>query len=169
MYQKPPTGQSVHINTFYGYSDAAYTNSDDCKLTSGYVFIVAGGVITWRSKKQTTVALSSTEAEYIALSEAGHEACWLRNLYEELGCPQPNPTTIRGDNDGSIAMAKNPQFHKRAKHIDTQWHWIRDQVQLKTIELESCQDPQRTVDILTKALPRLKHQKHVGELGLATA
>ena len=65
--------------------DAAYANTDDYKSTSRYVFLVAGGAITWKSKKQTIIALSSTEAEYVALSEAGREACWLRNLYEEIG------------------------------------------------------------------------------------
>jgi hypothetical protein len=77
-----------------------------------------GGTITWRSKKQTTIALSSTEAEYVALSKAGREVCWLRNLYEELGQKQQRPTVIKGDNDSSITMARNPQFHKQSKHID---------------------------------------------------
>jgi hypothetical protein len=125
-------------NLFHGYADAAYANTDDYKSTSGYVFIVGGGAITWRSKKQTTIALSSTEAEYVALSEAGREACWLRSLYEELGYTQESPNLIKGDNDGSIAMARNPQFHKRSKHIATRWHWVRDLVQDKIITIESC-------------------------------
>ena len=101
-------------NLFYGYADAAYANTDDYKSTSGYVFVAGGGAITWRAKKQTTIALSSTEAEYVALSEAGREICWLRNLYEELGYKQKYPSLLKGDNDGSIAMARNPQFHKRS-------------------------------------------------------
>jgi hypothetical protein len=115
-YRKTPSNSS---NLCYGYSDAAFANTDDHKSTSGYVFISGGGAITWRSKKQTTIALSSTEAEYVALSEAGREACWLRNLYEELRQSQDSPTLIKGDNNGSIAMARNPQFHKRSKHIAT--------------------------------------------------
>jgi hypothetical protein len=111
-------------NLFHGYADATYANVDDCKSTSGYVYIMAGGAITWRSKKQTMVALSSTEAEYIALSEAGCEACWLRNLFEELGFPQLALTLLKGDNNGLIAMARNLQFHKRAKHIEIRWHWV---------------------------------------------
>jgi hypothetical protein len=75
-------------NLFHGYADAAYANADDLKSTTGYVFLAGGGAITWKSKKQTVVTLSSTEAEYIALSEAGREATWLRNLYEELRYPQ---------------------------------------------------------------------------------
>ena len=75
------------------------------KSTSGYVFILGGGAITWQSKKQTTVAMSLMEAEYVALYEASHKACWFRNLYEGLNHKQNLPTLIRGDNDGSIAMA----------------------------------------------------------------
>ena len=155
-------------NLFHGYADAAYANTDDFKSTSGYVFIVGDGAITWRSKKQTTVALSSTEAEYVALSEAGREACWLRNLFEELGYTQKFPTIIKGDNDGSIAMARNPQFHKRSKHIEIRWHWVRDLVQNKIISIESCRDPEQTADVLTKPLARQKHQKHLKEMGLIT-
>jgi hypothetical protein len=93
----------VDANSFHGYADAAFANTDDYRSTSGYVFIAAGGVITWQSKKQTMIALSSTEAEYVALSEAGQEACWLRSLYAELGERQNIPSQIKGDNDGSIA------------------------------------------------------------------
>jgi len=109
---------------FHGFADAAYANTDDYKSTAGYVFIAAGGAITWRSKKQTFTALSTTEAEYVALSEAAHEAYWLRNLYEELGIKQESPTMIKGDNNGSISMARNPQFHNHAKHIAVRYHRI---------------------------------------------
>jgi Reverse transcriptase (RNA-dependent DNA polymerase)/GAG-pre-integrase domain/Integrase core domain len=165
---KSDNGLKENSNLFYGYADAAYANTDDYKSTSGYVFLVGGGAITWRSKKQTTIALSSTEAEYIALSEAGREACWLRSLYEELGYTQESPNLIKGDNDGSIAMARNPQFHKRSKHIATRWHWVRDLVQDKIITIESCRDPEQTADVLTKPLARQKHQKHLREMGLIT-
>jgi hypothetical protein len=156
-------------SSVYGFADAAYVNTDDLKSTSGYVFISARGVITWRSKKQTMITLSSTEAEYVALSEVGHEACWLRSLYRELGQEQVMPTLIKGDNDSSIAMARNPQFHKRLKHIDMHWHWVCDQVEQKAIKIESCHDPQQTADVLTKVLLRPKHQRHTVEMGLATA
>jgi hypothetical protein len=140
-------------NLFHGYADAVYANVDDCKSTSGYVYIMAGGAITWRLKKQMTVTLSSTEAEYIALSEAGRKACWLRNLFKELGFPQLAPTLLEGDNDGSIAMARNPQFHKWAKHIEIRWHWVRDLTQNSILDIESCRDPEQTADVLTKGLP----------------
>ena len=130
------------------------------------MFLASGGAITWRSKKQTTRALSSTEAEYVALSEAGRELCWLRSLYSELGFPQKLPTILRGDNNGSIAMVNNPQFHQRSKHIDIRYHWIRDEIIKETINLESCRDPDQTADILTKALSKPKHQKHLYDMGL---
>ena len=83
----------------------------------GYIFLASGGAITWKSKKKTIIALSLTEAEYITLTEAGREASWLRNLYGELGFPQTFPTIIKGDNEGSICMTHDPQFHARSKHI----------------------------------------------------
>ena len=154
-------------NFFYGYADAAYGNADDHRSTTGYVFIAGEGAITWSSKKQIATALSSTEAEYVALSEASCEVFWLRNVYEELGLLQEDtPTEIRGDNEGSIAMAKNPQFHKRSKHIARRWHWVRELVQDRIITVESCRDPEQTADVLTKALPRPKHQKHIKDMGL---
>ena len=111
-------------NLTFGYSDAGYSNADNYKSISGYVFLSHGGAITWILKKQTTIALSSTEAKHVALSEASREAMWLCALYEELGFEQIEPTLILGDNNGSIAMAKNPQFHKRGKHIEIRWHWV---------------------------------------------
>src|SRR5712691_831153 len=154
---------------FYGHADAALANSDDCKSTSGYVYLAGNGAITWSSKRQKRQALSSTEAEYVSLSEAAREACWLRSLYGELGLLNEElPTRILGDNEGSISMTKKPQFHKRTKHIDTRWHWIRDLVQDSIITIESCRDADQTADVLTKALPRPKHEQHAAEMGLVS-
>ena len=97
---------------FYGYADRAYKNADECKSTTRYVFMAGDGAITWNSKRQISRALLSTEAEYVALSKAVHEACWLRNLYLELVLLQKElPIEIKGNNKGSIAMANNPGFH----------------------------------------------------------
>ena len=166
VYKNTDTPNSPNI--FHGYADAAFANQDDCKSTSGYVFIAGGGAITWRSKKQTTVALSSTEAEYIALAEAAREASWLRNLYDELGYSQIKPTLIRGDNNGAIAMARNPQFHQRSKHIAIRWHLIRDMVSDGILTIDECRDPEQTADVLTKTLARFKHHKHIIDMGMAS-
>jgi hypothetical protein len=156
------------VNIPFCWCDVAYANHDDLKSTSGYVFLASGGATTWKSKKQTTIALSSTEAEYVALLEASWEACWLQNLYEELGCKQQSPITIKGDNDGSITMARNQQFHSQSKHIAILWHWVRDLVEQELVRIETCRDPQQTADVLTKALPRPKHCQHTSEMGVAS-
>ena len=116
MYQNDNT-LLENNNLCHRYSDAAYANTDDHKSTSGYVFLVNKGAITWGSKKQSNIALSTTEAEYVAISKASREALWLRHLYGELGFVQKQVTILFGDNDGSIAMAKNLQFHRCTKHI----------------------------------------------------
>ena len=136
-------------NLLHRYADAAYANMNDYKSTSGYVFIVGGGAITWRLKKQTTVALSSTEAEYVALLEAGHQACWLRSLYDKIGYTQESPILIKGDNDSSVTMARNPQLHKCSIHIRILWHWVRDLVQENIKTIESCQHQQKTFLLFT--------------------
>ncbi len=115
---------------------------------------------------RTTASLSA-EAEYVTLSETAREACWLRSLYTELGLlDQETPTEIRGDNESSLAMARNPQFHKRTKHIAMRWHWIRQLIRAGIITVTSCRDAEQTADVLTKALPRQKHLQHTQEMGL---
>jgi len=165
MYKAVPQEPSF----FFGYADASYGNVDDRRSITGYVFLAGNGAITWCSRKQISIALSSTEAKYVALSEAAQEACWLRSLYSKLSLLQEEvPTLIRGDNEGSIAMAKNPQFHKRSKHIAIRWHWVRDLVQEGKIYVDSCRDPEQTVDVLMKALPCPKHKKHTSDMGLVS-
>ena len=154
-------------NIIYGYLDATFTNADDYKLTSGYVFLAGDAAITWGSQKQSMIALSSTEAEYVALSESLYEIMWLRHLYGELGYIQKEPTMLLGDNGGLIAMAWNPQFHKWSKHIAIRWHWVRDLVQDGLVNIQDCCDLDQTADILTKALQQQKHAKHMKELGLS--
>jgi hypothetical protein len=90
-------------------------------------------------------------------------------LFGELGFAQKLLTTIFGDNKGSIAISKNPQFHKWAKHIGTQFHSIKEQVQEGVVTIESVRSQQQTTDVLTKPLPQPKHRQHVSEMGLAVA
>ena len=135
------------------YSDADWAgDKDDRKSTSGYLFQIASGPVSWRSKKQDTVALSTAEAEYVALSSATQECVWMRQLTSELGDPPEGPTTILEDNQVSIAMARNPQFHGRAKHIDTKHHFVREQVSNGTIKLKYCPTHEMVADMLTKGL-----------------
>jgi len=158
-----------HPNQFFGYADASFADTDNLKSTTGYVFKMSGGAITWYSKKQSVMALSTMEAEYIALSEATREAQWSRNLFGELSFAQKLLTTIFGDNEGLIAISKNPQFHKQVKHIGTQFHSVKEQVRDGVITIESVRSQQQTTDVLTKPLPWPKHRQHVSEMGLAAA
>ena len=99
-----------------------------------------------------TVALSTAEAEYVALSSAAQESLWMRRLNSELGNPPEGPTIILEDDQSAIAMAKNPQFHGRAKHIDIRHHFIREQVSDGIIELKYCPTQDMVADMLTKGL-----------------
>jgi hypothetical protein len=118
-----------------GYSDADWAgDSYDRRSTSGNVFVMSNGAISWASQKQPTVALSTAEAEYIALCLATQESVWLRQLSKDLQINCSSPTTINEDNQGTIAMSKNPVLHKRTKHIDIKFHFVREKIQDRTIE-----------------------------------
>jgi len=120
----------------------------------------------WGSKKQSVVSLSTTEAEYICLSDAAREVTWLRNLYKEIGFEEKELTLIYGDNEGALAIARNPQYHKRTKQFDIKNHYVWDQLKTGKITLKYLQTAEMTTDIFTKALPKFEHQKHMFKLGL---
>jgi len=136
-----------------GYSDSDWAGDlDDRKSVSGYMFKLCGAPISWRSKKQTLVALSTAEAEYVALSSATQEAVWLKQLLSELRIEQLKPTVLYEDNQSAIAMAQNAGFHGRTKHIDIRHHFVREKVNDGTIELKYCRSDQMLADMLTKGL-----------------
>ena len=138
-----------------GFSDADWAgDQNDRKSTLGYIFQVGSGAIYWKSKKQDCVALSTAEAEYVALSSATQESVWLRRLFADLGIPPEGPTVINEDNQSTIAMTKNPQYHGRAKHIDIKHHFIKEQVSEGAIVLKYCPSEEMTADILTKSLSK---------------
>ena len=134
-----------------GYCDADWAGDvNDRKSTSGYVFTLAGAPVSWRSKKQTCVALSTAEAEYVALASAAQEAVWLRELIHQLDGPSKEATIMYDDSQSAIAMTKNPQFHGRSKHIAIKYHYIRGEVEKGTVRLVYCQTTDMLADILTK-------------------
>lgn len=149
-----------------GYADADWAgDQDDRRSTTGNLFMMADGPVSWLSKKQATVALSTSEAEYVAVSIASQEAIWLRRLLKDLGIDQGKPTPIMEDNQGAIAMSRNPIGHARTKHIDIRYHFIREQVQEGTISLHYCPTENMIADLLTKAIPKeafLKFKKLMG-------
>ena len=136
---------------FIAYSDADWAGDlDDRKSTSGYLFQIGGGAVSWRSKKQSSVALSTAEAEYIALASTAQEAVWLRQLTTELGSDSTEAITIFEDNQAAISMSKNPQYHGRAKHISIKYHFIREQVNDGRVMLKYCPTQDMIADMLTK-------------------
>jgi hypothetical protein len=140
-----------------GFVDADWAGDPDSRRsTTGFVFTLCGGAVSWQSRQQRTVALSSTEAEYIALSDAVREAQFLRQLLLELGYPQAGPTPIYQDNQACIAMAKNDSFSKRTKHIDVRHQFVQDAVKEGLVRIEYMHTSQMPADCLTKPLGRNK-------------
>jgi hypothetical protein len=116
-------GKDSNNHVLVGYSDADYAGDPDTRRsTSGYVFILNGGAVTWSSRRQPIVSLSTMPSEYIAASEAIREAVWLRRLLDNLGTTQILPTLLRCDNESAIGLAYNPLAHKGAKHIEVRYH-----------------------------------------------
>lgn len=143
---------------------------DDRKSVSAYVFSIGSGAVSWSSKKKTTVALSSTEAEYISATAATCQAIWLRRMLDDLGLTQEGATTIYCDNVSTISLSKNPILHSRTKHIELKHHFVRDMVDQDVVALPYCNTNQQLADVLTKALTREKfvcfrHQLGVLEFG----
>ncbi|KAE9565727.1 hypothetical protein PC116_g28540 [Phytophthora cactorum] len=151
-----------------GYSDADWAGDiESRRSTSGYAFMMNGGCISWRSKKQRTVALSSTEAEYMALSEATQEAVWLKVFLCELGeMANDEAVKIYEDNQGSIALAKNPEFHKRTKHIDIRYHFVREKVEDGQVVLQYVSTTDMLADIMTKPIPATQFGVLRNKLGI---
>ena len=114
--------------------------------------MMSGAATSWKSRKQTCVALSTAEAEYVALAGATQEATWMRQLLQDLHHEQTEPTVIREDNQSAIAIAQQPNSHSKMKHIDIRYHFVREKVQDNTIELRYCPTNEMIADILTKGL-----------------
>ncbi|KAA0058475.1 Retrovirus-related Pol polyprotein from transposon TNT 1-94 [Cucumis melo var. makuwa] len=126
------------------------------RSVSTNVFTLGSGVNTWRSKKQATVALSSSEAEYAAATSTTCQAIWLRRMLTELQHEQEGATVIFCDNKATISMMKNPTFHSQTKHIDIRFHFIRDLVAKEEVSLSYCSTHEQWTDILTKTLSKEK-------------
>jgi hypothetical protein len=149
-----------------GYTDADWAgNAADCRSTSGYAFSIGSAAIAWSSKKQPTVALSSTEVEYRGAAVATCEAIWLKRLLKDLH-EVSDPTVIYCDNLSSIQLAKNPVFHARTKHIQVHYHFDRERVLAGEVELTHVPTNRQIADIFTKALGLDKLRQFSGALGL---
>jgi hypothetical protein len=145
--------------------DADYANSlDDRRSVTGYVNFMAEGPITWQSKTQTSVALSTMEAEYMALAAETQEAIWLRMILEELGVQLAEPVVIREDNKACQMFADHAGNFARTKHIDVRYHFVRERVERGDIRVDYVRTEEQVADIFTKALPRELFKKHRARL-----
>ena len=150
-----------------GFVDASYACCPDTGKSMGaYCFSLGGGMVSWASRKQKTVAQSSTDAEYIAVSEAAGECMWLRMLTSEIGLGQNWPTPLLCDNNGALALSKDPQFHARAKHINVKCHYIRECGENGDILVTRIPSEDNVADILTKPLPAKTFLRLRSYLGL---
>lgn len=155
------------VERVLGYSDADGMSQEDRHAISGYVFMLNGGAISWLSKRQDTISLSTMEAEYIALTHAAKEAIWLKNLISELFGSITTPILILADNQSAIALAKDDRFHAHTKHIDIRYHFICYIIEEGNIRLTYCPTEDMTADIFTKALPSVKAKHFAASMGLA--
>ena len=160
-YQKSDDFQLI------GFSDADWAGDmSDRHSTTGNLFVMSSGAVRWVSRKQSVVALSTTEAEYIALSSATQETIWLRRLMSDFTAEQQLPTIIKEDNQGTIAVARNPISHSRTKHIDIKFHYIREALRDGAVDLIYCPTERMTADILTKPLSRGRFEELRSQMGL---
>jgi len=149
------------------YSDSDFAGDlDDRKSTSGSVFLLAGGAISWSSKKQPVVTLSTTEAEYIAAAACACQFVWLRRILIALGHREGGSNIIQCDNSSTIQLSKHPVFHGKSKHIDIKFHFLRDLVSDGTIQLSYCSSQEQVADVMTKPLKKEQFVKLRGLLGL---
>ena len=152
----------------FGYTDADYGSDPNDRISyTGYVFLSNGGCISWNSHKQSTVAHSTTEAEYMALSDASREALARKQFSQELKIPSSStPITILSDNQSALEIVENPSNYRKAKHIDIRYHAIRHYLRNDLITVDYVPSNAQAADIFTKALGPLKHHECVKLLGL---
>ncbi len=153
-----------------GYSDSDFTGLiDGRKSTRAYVFILAGALVSYSSKLQSTVCLSSCEAEYMALVETRKEVVWFARFLAELGYRKKDaPVLLHADNQDSIDLSKNPEFHKRTKYIEIKWHWIGEVGESGRIKVEYISTKEMIADGLPKPLSGLLFKAFNNMMGMRT-
>ena len=125
------------------------------------MFLISNGPVSWLSKKQPIVTLSTCEAEYVALSTATQEAVWIKRLLSDFHVPQKEATVIMEDNQGAICIAKNPVVQARTKHIDIRHHYVREAVSDDIVRLQYCPTEEMIADIFTKPIPKHSLRNYV--------
>ena len=152
---------------FEAFSDADGATQDHRRAISGFVVLLDGGAVSWMLRKQEIVSLSSMEAEYVGATHTAKELIWFRSLIKKIFRPLNNPTVLHLNNQSGIKLANSDgQFHARSKHIDIHYHFIKSCVQNHSIIIFYCPTENTIADILTKAVPLIKHKYFTHGLGL---
>ena len=158
---------SKHGNTdILGYSDSDWAGKGDRRSTSGYLTFVGGNLVTWKSKKQKVVSLSSAEAEYRAMVKGICELLWLKRLMGELGFSSEKPMKLFCDNQSAIKIAENPVQHDRTKHVEIDRNFIYEKLENKEIEVPYVSTKGQLADMLTKALSNSAFSNSLVKLGI---
>ena len=148
------------------YSDADFGGCESTKRsTSGVLVLYAGGAVSWISRRQNTVSLSTTEAEIIAASEAGKEIVWFKTLIEQMTGLKIMPT-LYVDNSAAVKLSYNPEQHKRTKHIERRYFYVRELVTMNKIQVLQISTNDQLADLLTKALPLPRMQALLRKMGV---
>jgi hypothetical protein len=154
-----------------GYLDTDFASDiSDRKSIMGYAFILSGAAVTWTSRKQQAISTSTTEAEYVGLCNAAKEAVWIRNFLQNIGrsiyTGGAHATRILGDNQGALRLVANPEFHSKSKHIDVQYHYVRELLEKGTISVDYIRTSEMAADCLTKPLKKGQLKANLDALGL---
>ncbi|KZV39334.1 retrovirus-related Pol polyprotein from transposon TNT 1-94 [Dorcoceras hygrometricum] len=171
-YLKGTTGCEIFYKKggdedLFAFTDSDYAGDEaDSRSTSGYVFLLSSGAVSWMSKKQPIVTLSTTEAEFVAAAACASQVVWMRQVLKNLSHNQESSTTIMCDNSSTIKFSKNPVLHGRCKHIRVRFHFSRDLVRDGEIELVHCGTQEQVADLMTKALKIDTFEKHRKKIGM---
>jgi hypothetical protein len=157
-------------NRFKGFTDSDWASQPHHHLVSRYIFRVGAGTVTWSSKKQSLIALSSTEAEYITQTHTMKEAIWLHSYWSAITSAKlTSPSKLLSDNQGTITLAKSATYRTHTKHIDIQYHFIHNTVERQAIPLMYCPTKDMVADILMKAIPHQQFDKLRKLMGVRAA
>jgi len=173
-YLKNDPGKGIVYSGKYGFQLKGFVDSDfaGCedsrRSTTGWVFTLAGGPVSWSAQRQRDTAISTAHAEYNAATEAAKEAVWIRNFINDLRIPGVHVTSVPLyiDNNSALKLTRNPEFHSKSKHFDAKCHFIREKVEEGVINTQRVNTKDNLADVFTKALPRPTHEGLVNRLNL---